>query len=335
MMRLAIVSFAHLHAEAYIHNLRAIPGVEFIGFVDEDAARGRHFADKYETRHFMTNQELLAEKPDGVVICSENARHAELTQMAAEAGLHIICEKPLATTLADAQSMVEMCEEAGVILMTAFPMRFSAPIVEAKRALDAGHLGTIHACNSTNQGECPKYHRAWFVDKQLAGGGAVLDHTVHLADLMRWIFKSEVVEVYAQTNRIMYADEVDEDIETGGLIMLRFANKIFATIDCSWSKPPYYPTWGGLSMKVIGERGFLEVDGFRQVLTTYSHAEQRPLWHYWGSDMNQRMLQEFVDAIRDQRSPQVTGWDGYKSLEIALAAYRSAQSGQPVGLPLT
>ncbi len=333
-MRIAIMSFAHLHAEAYIQNLRAIQGVEFIGFADEDSARGQHFAQQYDAHYFTTYRGLLAEQPDGVIICSENARHAELTQMAAEAGVHVLSEKPLATTLTDAGTMLTTCEQAGVMLMTAFPMRFSPPILEAKYALEKGHIGQVYACNSTNQGECPKYHRAWFVDKELAGGGAVMDHTVHLADLLRWFLKSEVVEVYAQTNRILYADQVAADIETGGLMLLRFANEVFATIDCSWNKPPYYPTWGGLSMKFIGEQGVLAVDGFRQVITGYSHTDQRPLWHYWGSDMNQLMIQEFVDAIRESRSPIVTGLDGYKSLEIALAVYRSAQEGQPVSLPL-
>lgn len=333
-MRMAIMSFAHLHAEAYIQNLRAIQGVEFIGFADEASTRGQHFAQKFDAPYYTTYQALLAEKPDGVIICSENAHHAELTQMAAEAGVHILSEKPLATTLMETRTMLATCEQAGVMLMTAFPMRFSPSILEAKRALENGHIGQVYACNSTNQGECPKYHRAWFVDKELAGGGAVMDHTVHLADLLRWFLKSEVVEVYAQTNRILYADQVAEDIETGGLLMLRFANDVFATIDCSWNKPPYYPTWGGLTMKFIGEQGVLAVDGFGQVFTGYSHADQRPLWHYWGSDMNQLMIQEFVEAIRESRSPKVTGLDGYKSLEIALAAYRSVREGQPVSLPL-
>jgi predicted dehydrogenase len=79
------------------------------------------------------------------------------------------------------------------------------------------------------------------VDKELAGGGALTDHIVHLADIMRWYLRSEVIEVYAQSNQIMHAAEVD--VETGGLVMLTFANGVFASIDCSWNKPNYYPTW--------------------------------------------------------------------------------------------
>jgi predicted dehydrogenase len=185
-------------------------------------------------------------------------------------------------------------------------------------------------CNGTNQGELPKRHCEWFVDPELAGGGAVMDHTVHLADVLRWYLDSEVVEVYAQTNRILHGGEVE--VETGGLLMLTFANGVFASIDCSWSKPDYYPAWGGLTFELVTERGSVLVDAFKQNLTVYSHTQQRPTWAHWGSDTNQAMLEEFVAAIREDRPPWVSGLDGYRALEVALAAYESARIGQPVRL---
>ena len=335
-MRLAIMSFAHLHAEGYIHNLRAIPGVEMIGFADENADRGRHFSALYDTRWFESYEKLLAEKPDGVVICSENANHCYLAEMAAEAGAHILSEKPLATTLEDAQDMIDACERAGVQLMTAFPMRFSAPVIEIKKLVESGQLGRIFGCNTTNQGQLPRLHTAyprdWFVDKKLAGGGAAADHTVHVADLLRWFLGCEVVEVYAELNDIFYRDE-DLSVETGGLVMLTFENNTFATIDCSWSKPPNYSTWGGLTMELVGEHGLAAVDAFKQVMPVYAQGAARPYLAYWGSDANQGLINEFVTAIRDGRTPSITGYDGYKAVEIVQAVYRSAESGQPVRLP--
>jgi predicted dehydrogenase len=329
-MKIGIMSFAHLHAEGYIHNLRAAPGVEMIGLADEDQARGQHFAELFEARLYPSYEAMLAEQPDGVLVCSENARHRPLVELAAQAGVHVLSEKPLATNLADAQAMVDVCREAGVILMTAFPMRFSPPLQEVKARLDEGSLGRIYGCNSTNQGQMPIAHREWFVDKSLAGGGAVMDHTVHLADALRWYLNSEVVEVYAQTNRILHADRVE--VETGGLVMLTFADGTFASIDCSWSKPLNYPTWGGLTMELISERGLTIIDGFSQNLNIYNHQTGSHYWSYWGSDANQGMIDEFVAAVREQRPPSVTGEDGYKALEIALAVYESAESGQPVKL---
>lgn len=338
-MRLAIMSFAHLHADAYINNLRTIPGVDVIGIADDNAARGRHFAAQFNARQFDSYATLLAEKPDGVVVCSENANHRDLVQMAAEAGVHVLCEKPLATTLNDAQAMLDSCAANSVQLMIAFPMRFSAPTRAIKTLVDSGQLGTLYGCNTTNQGSLPMSHatdnpdfRSWFVDKRLAGGGALMDHIVHVADLLRWYLQAEVVEVFAEANAILYGGQVD--VETGGLVMLTFANGTFATIDCSWSKPPYYPTWGGLTMELVGENGLATVNAFSQVITVYSHKAQRPQWAYWGSDANHGMVEEFVAAIQENRPPAVTGYDGYKALEITLAAYRSAESGQPVALPV-
>jgi predicted dehydrogenase len=331
-MKIGMMSVAHLHAEAYIHNLETIPGVELIGIADEDQARGQHFAEMYQARFYPSYEAMFAEQPDGVLVCSENANHWPLVELAAEAGVHILSEKPLATNLADAQAMLAACQAAQVILMTAFPMRFSAPLLEIKAMLADGSLGQLYACNTTNQGQMPIAHSRWFVDKELAGGGAVMDHTVHLADILRWYLESEVVEVFAQTNHILHADTVE--VETGGLLMLTFADGAFASIDCSWSKPLNYPTWGGLTMELISERGLITIDPFSQNLTVYNQSQRSHRWTYWGSDANQAMIEEFVAAIREQRSPKVTGEDGYKALEVALAAYASAKSNQPVTLPL-
>jgi predicted dehydrogenase len=332
-MKIGIMSFAHLHAEAYVHNLRAIPGVEMIGLADEDLARGQHFADLFEARLFPSYEALLAEQPDGVLVCSENAKHRPLIELAASAGVHVLSEKPLATTLADARAILDVCRQAGVVLMTAFPMRFSAPLLEVKARLDDGSLGKVYGCNTTNQGQMPIKHRQWFIDKELAGGGAVMDHTVHLADVLRWYLHSEVVEVFAETNHILHAGTVD--VETGGLIMLTFDNGTFASIDCSWSKPLNYPTWGGLTMELITERGLTTVDAFSQNLNIFYQQDSSHTWVYWGSDANQAMVEEFVAAIRELRAPRVTGEDGYQALEVALAVYASAQAGQPVKLPLS
>lgn len=327
-LRVGILSFAHLHADTYISNLHANPLVEFIGFSEDDGERARQVASKYSARHFPTHEALIDSRPDAVAICSENSRHVSLAVMAAEAGIHVLCEKPLATTVDDARAIVDACQRAGVVLMTAFPMRFNAPAIEVKQALSQGRVGRIIACNATNQGECPYYHRSWFVDPLLAGGGAMSDHIVHAADLLRWYLGSEVQQVYAQSNHILYAQEAPW-VETGGLISLEFANGAFATIDCSWSKPPYYPTWGGLTMSVVGDMGVVNFNAFQQMLKVYSAQSKGGRWDFWGSDADQGMVNEFIDAVLENRPSSVTGVDGLKAVEIVQAAYRSVASGNP------
>ena len=332
-MKIGILSFAHLHAESYAHALNVMPGVQLMGIADDDATRGEHFARHYETRFYPSYEALLADQPDGVIVCSENVLHRPLVELAAQAGVHVLCEKPLATTLTDGQAMLDACRQAGVVLMTAFPMRFSAPVLEIKSLLGTGQLGRLLACSATNQGQNPKRYRDWFVDKTLAGGGSVFDHTVHLADMLRWYLDSEVAEVYAQTNRIIHRDAVE--VETAGLLMLTFADGAFASIDCSWSRPLNYPTWGGLTFDLICEKGVVNVDAFSQNLVSYSNRSQTPSWIPWGSDSDQAMVGEFLSAIAENRTPRVTGYDGYKAMEVALAAYRSAELGKPVTLPLS
>ncbi len=331
MIRLGLMSFAHVHAEAYVENIRGILDARIVGAADDDRSRGEHYASKLGVQGFPTYEDLLAQHLDGVIVCSENARHRDLVEMAARARVPVLCEKPLATTLSDARAMIEVCARAGVILMVAFPMRFSAPVVQARQAVDEGRVGQIACCVGTNQGQNPRRQRAWFVDKQLAGGGAVMDHTVHLVDLLRWYLRTEVAEVYAQTTGLLPGG--NGQVETGGLILLTLANGLFASIDCSWSRPASYPTWGGLALELIGERGILRVDAFRQNLVLYPERSPAAQWQPWGSDPNQAMMAEFVSAIREHRDPAVTGTDGYRALEVILAAYESARTGQPVRLP--
>ena len=328
MIKIGILSLAHHHGEAYISNLRRMEGVELLGVADDDRSRAEKIAGQNEARFFPSYEALLEAKPDGVIVCTENNRHRPLVEMAAARGVHVLCEKPIATTLEDARAIVDACDQAGVLLMTAFPLRFSAPLLEIKARLDNGDLGDIYCFNGTNQGELPTKHRAWFVDPELAGGGAIMDHTVHLVDIMRWLTGSEVETMYARSNRIFHAEEVE--VETGALEMLTLENGVFATIDASWSRPQYWPTWGGLTFEMVTQRGAVIVDAFRQNLNVYRHDWQRSNWAYWGSDMNHAMVSDVIAAIRENRPPRVTGMDGLRAVEAALAAYESDRTGQTV-----
>ena len=328
MIRIGILSFAHHHGEAYISNLRRMDGVELAGVADDDPLRGQTVAAHNQAQYFHTYEDLLEANLDGVIICTENNRHRQFVEMAASRKIHVLCEKPLATTLKDARAIVDICNRAGVILMTAFPMRFSAPLMEIKSRLDNGDFGDIYCFSATNQGELPTKHRAWFVDPKLAGGGAIMDHTVHLVDIMRWFTGAEVKTIYARSNRIFHAEEVQ--VETGALEMLTFDNDVFATIDASWSRPQYWPTWGGLTFEMVAQRGAVLVDAFRQNLNVYRHEWQRSNWAYWGSGMNHAMISDFAAAIREYRQPRVTGEDGLRAVEATLAAYESDRTGKTV-----
>lgn len=324
-LRLGLLSFAHVHADGYLRLLLELPGAQVVGFSDDDPERGARVAETSGARWFRRHEDLLAEGLDGVVICSENAHHRAHVELAAAAGAHILCEKPIATTLEDAEAMRAACERAGVRFMTAFPMRFDASVIAAKTLLERGDLGTLYAVNGINHSEIPKRHRAWFAQKALAGGGAVMDHTVHLVDLLRWYTGDEVREVYAE---VANPFDPEVDVDTAGLVTLTFQNGVFAAVDCSWSRPAgVYPRWGHLKMELIGERGVVSVDAFGQSTAHYSRAAARPAsWQNWGSDPNRAMLEAFLESVREGKAPPVTWRDGYEALKVALACYESAES---------
>src|SRR5690625_1248347 len=189
-MKIGIMSFAHMHAYSYAAQLQRLPGVEFTAVFDDDTERGEKVAKRYSVEYFADQDEFLAQDLDAVLICSENIRHKEMVLNAAKAKKHILCEKPIATNVEDAQEMIDVCEEEGVILQIAYPVRFSSPMRELKEMIDRGDLGEIISFRTTNRGQNPG---GWFIDEEQAGGGAVLDHTVHMVDIMRWYLGKEIV----------------------------------------------------------------------------------------------------------------------------------------------
>ena len=329
MPRVGILGVAHLHVDAYIGNLRAA-GADVVGVFDRDAERARLWGAEHGVEPFAELDALVSAKLDAVVVCSETVHHAELVERAAAAGCAVLCEKPLGVGHDDSARIVAACERAGVPLMTAFPVRFHPAVRQLHALVASGELGRVQAFAGTNQSVMPLRERSWFADPVLAGGGAVMDHVVHLADLYCWLLGAAPERVSASVNRIVHSEVVP--VETSGLVLLDYADGVFASIDCSWNRPLDYPTWGGIGLSVVGERGTVEVDAMRQRLTRFGGAPSFG-WIPWGVDTNQRMIDEFLAAARDGREPAVTGRDGLIATTVALTALESAASGAPVPWP--
>ncbi len=320
-IRVGFLSFAHGHQWSYAWSAKALPGVELVGAWDPDAGRRKQVADRLGIRVFSDCKALLHEGLDAAFVCSENARHREDVEAAAAARAHVLCEKPLATTLADGRAMIRACERAGVSLGTAFPCRYATPIARAYRQVADGAIGKVLGANTTNHGSMPG---GWFADPRLSGGGAMMDHTVHVADLLRWILHDEVAEVYAESGRLLYPRLKCDD---SGILSLRFRKGTIATLDASWSRVAGFPTWGDVTLRLWGERGTISVDAFGQLMTVYGPRTRHA---GWGDNMDAGLVADFLAAVRDGRRPTITGEDGLRAVEVALAAYRSAGSHKPV-----
>jgi predicted dehydrogenase len=323
-----MLGVAHLHADAYVGNLRAA-GAHVVGVHDHDSTRARSWGARYAVDAQEDLGALLA-GVDAVVVCSETAHHAALVEQAAAAGCAVLCEKPLGVGAEDSARIVAACAAAGVPLMTAFPVRFHPAVVQLQALVRSGDLGGVRALAGTNQSVMPLRERAWFADPALAGGGAMMDHIVHLADVFCWLLGAAPERVYAVGNRIVHSDVVP--VETSGVVMLDFPGGVFASVDCSWNRPLDYPTWGGIGLSVVGDRGTVEVDPMRQRLTRFGGGDTFG-WIPWGVDINQLMIEEFLAAVRERREPAVTGREGLVATTVALAALESAAAGTPIAWP--
>ena len=322
MIRIGILSTAHGHAHSYAACLRSIADVELVGVADEDATRGRAFAEHFDIRTFDSPEAMLAEGLDGVIICSANRHHRRLTELAARHTRHILCEKPIATTLADAEAMIDACAQTGAKLQIAFPVRFAPPVLRLRALLQSGTLGQIYSLKTTNHGQLPG---GWFIDRELAGGGAVIDHTVHVIDLLRWFFSAEISEVYAEIGVGLLHDGLD--IDDAGMLSFTLSNGSYGTLDTSWSRPSAFPSWGDVTIEVVAERGWARLDAFKQQLAVYSNRASKAQWVGWGGNMDLGLMRDFVAMIAERRAPSITGQDGLRALQVALAAYQSAASG--------
>lgn len=321
-VRVGILSTAHVHTGAYAAALVANPDAVFVGVADEDESRGRKFAQQYGVDWYpMLN---LLDRVDGVIVCAPNANHADRIEAAAEAGVDVLCEKPLEVNTSAAERAVTVCESAGVNLGMAMPLRFAEPVRRAERALAEDTIGEIHAISATNRGRLPS---GWFLDPEQSGGGAVTDHTPHIVDLVHHLTDERVREIYAESGTRMH----DVEVEDINLLSMELGDGTQLTLDGSWSRPEEWPIWGDATLELIGDKGVIAVECFDQTLRYVgSGADGRNVQTpFWGTDPDKAMIADFTTAIANNRPPATTGVEGAAVVEVIEAAYRSIEQSEP------
>lgn len=326
MAKIGIMSLAHMHAYSYAASLEEVHEAEVAGVWDDVPKRGRAAAKQFGVPFHANLDAFLASDMDAVIICAENVKHRELVERAAAAGKWILCEKPLATTVADAKAMVACCKKAGVGLGTAFPCRYAAPLMAAQRLIASGEYGEVYAANCTNNGQFPG---GWFADEALSGGGATMDHTVHVADLVRWITGREFTKVYCENGNFVRKDIPVDDM---GSLHLEMEGGIQVSHIASWNRAKSFPTWGDVTMEIICEKGVIRVDGFNQKVNVYNDDTMRTEWAGWSSNPDLGLVRDFAVAVDERRSPFITGEDGLRAVEVTVAAYKSVQTGKCVAV---
>jgi UDP-N-acetylglucosamine 3-dehydrogenase len=344
MIRFGLVSFAHVHSDGYAWALKRIhdddQSAQLVAISDPQKKRGEPKAKEWNAKYFEDYKAMMKSgEVDAVIISSENARHVDEVVAAAEAGIHIICEKPVAISTDHIKRMREALAQHSLVFQTAFVCRYAPPVVEAKQLIDSGTYGAIRAISSTNHG---RYPGGWFGEKEQSGGGAVIDHTVHAADAIRMLTGDEFINIRAFKGKNL---RKDINVEDNALIYARLEKSgVPVSIDCSWSRHDKWPTWGDLQLSIFCEKGVIKVDAFRPRINVAS--KDGFTWHSLGEDLNAKLIRSFCEAVRAQtgkahppRVPCSTHnemlranfEDGARAAAVAIAAYESiGNNSEPV-----
>lgn len=323
-IRIGMLGVAHVHAETYIKSLRSNEGVDFLGVFDQNTERLHELQGRYAIPIF-SNQDLLLQKhPHVVLVCSENMNHVQMIRFAARHGVDVLCEKPLAASVDDLQEILLLEKQSGIRVMTAFPNRYIHAYEKLKYAYDDGVFGTILGIKATNKGEMPG---SWFIDKELSGGGCLIDHTVHVADLLNHLFDSLPCTVSAYAANRLYPELEVEDV---ALVHWVYPNGVSVTLDSSWSRMSSYPYARDLTMHIVGSEYSCRIDYFAESYTIFSSDNNKAVLHYYGEDKDQKMLEDLILCYQKGRTFPISSICGCKSALVALAAQYSVETGRPV-----
>lgn len=311
-------------------------GCEIVAVADPDpAARARRATQWQAPATFADYRELLALPGlDAISVCTPNAVHGEVTMAAAAAGIHVLCEKPVSLSLEEGEAMIAACATAGVVLQVNHHLRANPAVARARAMLDAGALGRIAFIRFRQAHDWggAKTLRPTFRSRALAGGGTLLDNGCHLFDLTRHL-GGEVETVFAEGATLGF----DAEVEDTAVATMRFASGALGQVETAWTA-----TGWEMGFWIYGTEGALEYSDrsgrpiLRHSYRTPSDSEWGDAtvesWEEPGGSDHTRAVEAFVAAVRGERPALCTGRDGLEAVRLALACYRSMDSGERVRL---
>lgn len=328
-----------IHAES----LKRVADAEIIAVMSPNKEHVEAFAKQFHIPNAFTELDQLLAMPEieMVVIGAPNYLHCEITEKIAASGKHIVVEKPLCLNLAEADRMIEACKKANVKLMYAEELCFTPKYVRLKALLDEGALGKPVLFKQSEKHDGPHADHFWDVER--SGGGVTMDMGCHAIQFFRWLNANNPVKsVYAQMSTSVHTNKTKG--EDNAILILEFENGVTALAEESWTK------LGGMDdrAEIHGSEGVAYADVLQgNSIQTYSakgvgyaveKAGNTVGWSFtmyeeiWNYGFPQE-FEHFVDCVKNDKTPLVTGEDGRAVLEVILAAYESAGTGRKVNLP--
>lgn len=328
-----------IHTEA----LKLVSDAEILAVMSPTPGNAKSFAEKHGIpNHFIDLDDMLAmDEIDMVVIGAPNYLHCEICVKIAEAGKHVVVEKPLCMNLKEADIMIDACKKANVKLMYAEELCFTPKYVRLKALLDEGALGNPVLFKQLEKHDGPHAEHFWDVER--SGGGVTMDMGCHGIQFFRWLHPGKKIKsVYAQMSTLVHADKTKGD--DNSIVIMEFEDGVTGMIEESWTK------LGGMDdrAEIHGTEGVAYADVLQgNSIQTYSNkgvgyavekAGNTVGWSFtmYEESWNYGFPQEFthfVDCVKNDKQPLVTGEDGKAVLEVIFAAYESAGTGRKVELP--
>lgn len=344
----------YMHARA----LQNIKESEFTAVCSRDINKARAFAEQYKVRAYSTIEEMAAKGGvEAVSICTPHPLHADLAVRAAKAGMHILVEKPLASSLEDCDAMIEAAESNKVVLGTVCQRRFYAPVKRLKCAIDDGKIGrpVLGMVNMLGWRD-EAYYRSdpWRGSWQGEGGGVLVNQAPHQLDLLQW-FMGDIDELCGYWSNLNHPYI---EVEDTAVAIIKFKNGGIGNIVVSNSVNPalfgkvHVHGANGAAVGVQTDGGAMFIAGMTGITeppvndlwTVRGEENMIEVWRKMDSDLfnsidavlyyHERQIEDFLKAVINGKQPLITGRDGRKTVEIFTAIYRSNRDHAPVKFPL-
>lgn len=336
-VRLALIGCGGI-SPAHLNGILAEPRAELVYCVDIDEAAARERAEKAGCR-YATDYLSILDEVDAVDICTPPHLHAPMTIAAARAGKHVLCEKIMATTLDDAEAMIQATNEADVVFMIAFVLRYRREFMILHEICQSGQLGTIHqayAQTSMNLGMPPK---EWRRSVETHPFGCFMSHGCHYVDQLLWNV-GEIVETASVGNAFTFHDYIPGGDDTTCAVFKHASGAVSAYVE-SWATP--YPMTS-LKIDVYGKEGSARVeylhDGKRIVDLVNKDGWQR-VWEYDPNDQEMLdvfggakdmhgQISHFVECVIEGKQPQTHGREGIRAMQVVAASMEAEHTDRIV-----
>ena len=343
---IGVISFAHGHAQAYCRRMLMYGDVALISCWDDNVMRGETAAEAYGMRYTPHLEEVLEDPAiQGVIITTETNRHAEMAIAAAEAGKHILCQKPMALTLEDCDRMTVAADQAGVKFVMAHQMRHDPSNQRIKEIVESGALGRIslmrrrHCIPVLFNDDFVNGPTHWHIDPE-KNMGMFMDDASHATDFIHWIM-GRPVSVMAEIGNTV-TDVAPDDT---GVAIYRYADgSMVVLVNSSVTLA------GENTTEIYGDQGVL-IQNYDDLVSTHLappgavalklYTRDHPMWQDQGiaipSHHGERIAgvpRSFIDCLKHDLEPPVTAEDGRAAVEMVLGAYQSAKEGRRIAFPL-